>query len=431
MTVLTGHRLGALIADRTGRPALAHEAEVVGQVLPFRVTSHVADELVDWARAPDDPLYRLVMPHRALLAPADFAAVERSLRDGDRDRLRLVVDGLRERLDPHPAGRDAAGLRHHYPETLLVLPDQGRTCHGPCASCSRWPRFAGDPVRGRELGGPEALGDRLDRHPEITDVLFAGVPFAGGSGADPPDPPDPFELRTARLAPYVTALLDRPGVRTVRIVTRAVSRFPGRFLDAPDADDLLRLLQRVVASGRHLVLTLYVCHPRELRPAAARRALGRLAATGAVLRTRGAVLRRVNDDAALWARMWREQTALGLVPYGMLVERGGGVRRCFRLPLARVLEVHAEALRRVPGLAGRVCGPVMPTELGVLAVDGPVRLADGPAFVLRAVRTPDPALRGRVAYARFDPAARWWDELVPYGPGDRSLIPGEPLTPAE
>ncbi|MFD7966758.1 lysine 2,3-aminomutase [Streptomyces zaomyceticus] len=457
MNVFTGHRLGRLIADRTGQPALGHDAEIVGRVLPFRITSHVADELVDWSRAPDDPLYRLVMPHRDMLAPADFAAVEQTLRDGDRDRLRLVVDGLRERFDPHPGGRDDGDLRHTYPETLLVLPFQGRTCRAPCASCFRRPGSTGDPVRSRMPGGPEAMAAHLAHHPEITEVLLGG---------------DPFAVRTPLLDTYLAPLLDRPHVTTVRIRTETVSFRPQRFLDAPDADDLLRLLERVVASGRRLVLTLPISHPRELRPEATRRAVSRLRATGAVLRTEAPVVRHVNDDAGVWARMWRDQIALGLVPHALLAGyEEGPRRRSPGLSLARTLDVCTAAVRQVSGLrdglgdglgagtgigvgvgvgvgvGGRgggegegtepglrvpapvLRGPVMITGLGELAVEGIAHLDDGPAFALRALRTCDPALTGTVAYARFDPMATRWDELTPYGPRDRALIPGESLTP--
>ncbi|MFG2902968.1 lysine 2,3-aminomutase [Streptomyces zaomyceticus] len=463
MNVFTGHRLAGLIADRTGQPALGHDAEIVGRVLPFRITSHVADELVDWSRAPDDPVYRLVMPHRDMLAPADFAAVEQTLRDGDRDRLRLVVDGLRERFDPHPGGRDDGDLRHTYPETLLVLPFQGRTCGAPCASCFRRPRSTGDPARPRPLGGPEAMAAHLAHHPEITEVLLGG---------------DPFTVRTPLLDAYLAPLLDRPHVTTVRIRTESVSFRPQRFLDAPDADDLLRLLERVVASGRRLLLTLPISHPRELRPEATRRAVSRLIATGAVLRTEAPVVRHVNDDAGVWARMWRDQIALGLVPHALLAGyEEGPRRRSPGLSLARTLDVCTAAVRQVSGagagagagagdgvgeglrdrlgvgvgtgggLGGgagvgvggvesglRVSapvlrGPVMTTGLGELAVEGIAHLDDGPAFTLRALRTCDPALTGTVAYARFDPMATRWDELTPYGPRDRALIPGESLTP--
>ncbi|MEV4943891.1 lysine 2,3-aminomutase [Streptomyces zaomyceticus] len=449
MNVFTGHRLAGLIADRTGQPALGHDAEIVGRVLPFRITSHVADELVDWSRAPDDPVYRLVMPHRDMLAPADFAAVEQTLRDGDRDRLRLVVDGLRERFDPHPGGRGDGDLRHTYPETLLVLPFQGRTCGAPCASCFRRPRSTGDPERPRPLGGPEAMAAHLAHHPEITEVLLGG---------------DPFTVRTPLLAAYLAPLLDRPHVTTVRIRSESVSFRPQRFLDAPDAGDLLRLLERVVASGRRLLLTLPISHPRELRPEATRRAVSRLRATGAVLRTEAPVVRHVNDDAGVWARMWQDQIALGLVPHALLAGYEEGPRhRSPGLSLARTLDVCKAAVRQVSGagagdglgvsvgtgvgLGGGVRGgaggaepglrvpapvlrgPVMTTGLGELAVEGIAHLEGGPAFTLRALRACDPALTGTVAYARFDPMATRWDELTPYGPRDRTLIPGESLTP--
>ncbi|MFG3042428.1 KamA family radical SAM protein [Streptomyces sp. NPDC048330] len=421
MSSFTGQRLGRLIAERTGQPGLGHDAEVVGRVLPFKVSAHVVDELVDWDRAPDDPLYRLVMPHRDMLAPADFAAVEAALRDGDRVRLRLVVDGLRERLTPHPGGQlhlnvpeDGRGLRHRYPETLLVFPRQGQTCHGYCAYCFRWPQFTGDTERRQAVDGPGAADAYLAGHPEVTDVLLTGG--------------DPLVLRAELLDTYVAPLLARPHVRTVRMVTKAVSFAPERFLTAPDADDLLRLFERIVASGRHLALMLQVSHPRELHPEPARRALRRLRATGAVLRTQAPVVRHVNDDADVWARMWQEQVELGLVPYYMFVERDTGPRRYFGLPLARALAIHADAARRVSGLARTARGPVMSTELGKLVLDGVAHLPGGPAFALRALQARDPALVGTLAHARFDPAARWWDDLLPYGPRDRVLVPGKPLT---
>ncbi|WP_282695323.1 lysine 2,3-aminomutase [Streptomyces sp. CC208A] len=415
----TGRRLARLVADRTGRPELGHDAEVVARVLPFKVSAYVADVLVDWERGPDDPLYRLVVPHRDMLAPADFAAVEAALPD--HDRLCRVVTGIRERLDPGPdpgAATAAPGLQHTYPDTLLVLPPQGQTCHSYCGYCFRWAQFTGAPGARQAVEGPGTMCAHLDRHPGITDVLLTGG--------------DPLVMRAEALGRYLAPLTGRrryAHVRTVRIGTKAVSFQPERFLTAPDADELLRLLGGVVRSGRHLALMLHVTHPRELEPAPARRALRRLHATGAVLRTEAPVVRHVNDDPAVWARMWQEQVGLGLVPYSLFVARDTGPRRYYGLPLARALSVYADACRRVPGLAGSARGPVMVTELGELVVDGIARLPDGPAFALRALRTRDPALAGTLAHARFDPTAQWWSDLVPYGDHDRCLIPYRPPAP--
>ena len=53
---VSGDRLCRLVAERTGDTDLAHQARVVSAVLPFKVSSYVIDELIDWGKAPDDPI---------------------------------------------------------------------------------------------------------------------------------------------------------------------------------------------------------------------------------------------------------------------------------------------------------------------------------------------------------------------------------------
>ena len=56
-------------------PQLARLSEVerdamraVAAVLPFRVNRYVIDELIDWDRVPEDPMFRLTFPQRGMLA---------------------------------------------------------------------------------------------------------------------------------------------------------------------------------------------------------------------------------------------------------------------------------------------------------------------------------------------------------------------------
>ncbi|MGW8883725.1 KamA family radical SAM protein [Streptomyces sp. NPDC055749] len=416
LKVYTGKRLRRLVEERTADRELAHDVDIVGRVLPFKVSSYVADELIDWSRAPDDPLYRLVMPHRDMLAPTDFATVERAAALGP-EALRTTVADIRARLNPHPGGQlelnvpeDGWGLQHKYPETLLVFPRQGQTCHSYCAYCFRWPQFTGDSSQRQALTGPQVMTSHLDRHPEITDVLLTGG--------------DPLVMRTALLREYVDPLLDpsRRQVRTVRIGTKALSFAPQRFLEGPDADATLRLFEQVVSSGRHLALMLHVSHARELRTPAARAALARIRSTGAVLRTQAPAVRHVNDDAAVWADLWQTQVELGAVPYYMFVERDTGPRRYFGLPLARLVRIYQDAIRGVSGLARTARGPVMSTEIGKIVVDGVQELDQGPAFMLRILQARRPELVGQLVQARYDPLAEWWTELVPYAARDRPFF---------
>ena len=50
LRTFSGRRLRELVLDRTRDADLAHEVDVVSQVLPFKVSSYVADQLIDWKR---------------------------------------------------------------------------------------------------------------------------------------------------------------------------------------------------------------------------------------------------------------------------------------------------------------------------------------------------------------------------------------------
>ncbi len=423
LRTVSGRRLRELVLDRTGDFDLTHEVDVVSRVLPFKVSSYVVDELIEWDRAPDDAIYRLVFPHRDMLEPDDFAAIERALHSADQGKLRTAVEDVRDRLNPHPGdqitlnvphdeGINGWGLQHKYRETLLVFPRQGQTCHSYCGYCFRWAQFVGRSDLQLAVSGPEVMTDHLDLHPEITDVLLTGG--------------DPLVMRTELLRQYVEPLLqpEREHVQTVRIGTKALSYWPHRVLAGEEADGLLRLLEELVDAGKHVAMMLHLSHPAELATGTARRALRRLSSTGAVLRAQAPVVRHVNDDPDVWAQLWEGEVRHGVVPYYMFVERDTGARRYFGLPLARAFEIYRGAVQTVSGLGRTARGPVMSASPGKVIVDGVVELDRGPAFALRFLQARDPGLVGRPFHAVFDPHAQWWDELRPYGKHDQEFFQG-------
>jgi len=125
------------------------------------------------------------------------------------------------------------------------------------------------------------------------------------------------------------------------------------------------------------------------------------------------VIRRVNDDAELWAQMWRLQVALGAVPYYMFVERDTGPKNYFEVPRARALEIFTEAYRRVSGLARTVRGPSMSATPGKVLLDGEAQVGGERVFVLKFLQARDPFWVNRPFFARYDPNATWLRELVP------------------
>lgn len=418
---VSGERLCRLVGERTGAADLAHDARVVSAVLPFKVSSYVVDELIDWAKAPDDPIYRLTFPHRDMLETEHFELVEEAVLAGDKERIRQAVTKVQYALNPHPSNQlsmnvpqdndlDAWGLQHKYSETLLVFPRQGQTCHSYCGYCFRWAQFVDRPELKQAVPGPETMTNYLDGHPEVTDVLLTGG--------------DPLVMRTDLLASYLEPLLEpgREHVETIRIGTKALSFWPYRLLAGPEADSLLRLLERLTAAGKHVAMMLHLSHAAELQTDAVREALSRLSSTGAVLRAQAPVVQHVNDDPQTWADLWQAEVRNRVVPYYMFVERDTGARRYYGLPLARAAEIYRGAMQRVSGVGRTARGPVMSATPGKVAIDGVVELDRGPAFALRMLQARRPELVGRPFYAAYDPHAEWWDELRPYGARDREFF---------
>lgn len=387
------------------------EMRVVATVLPFRTNHYVLGRLIDWTRAPDDAMYQLTFPQRGMLPERDYERVAAALASGDEDRLRRLVRDVRRGLNPHPDGQrnnvprtegsEVAGVQHKYRETVLVFPSGGQTCHAYCSFCFRWPQFVGQADWRFATDQSHRFADYIRGQPDVTDVLITGG--------------DPLVLSAARLALYLEPFLGHSceHVTSIRIGTKALAYWPFRFLSDHDADDLLRLFERIVLSGRHLALMAHYTHPVELSTDEAQLALARVRSVGAEVRTQAPIVRHVNDDPLVWARLWREQVRLGCVPYYMFVPRETGANRYYQVPLDRALRVFEEAYAAVSGLGRTARGPVMSTEMGKVLVDGRTEVGGVPCFVLKVLQARDPALVGKIALAQLDPTATWLTDLVP------------------
>ena len=387
--------------------------QVVAQVLPFRVNNYVIDHLIAWDDVPHDPIFRLVIPQPEMLAPEHFVHIANLLRSGaDKQIIRAAAEEIHLQLNPHPAGQTTVnvprigneylqGAQHKYHETLLFFPSQGQTCHSYCTFCFRWAQF----VENRELRisarEVATLHEYLQSHHELTDLLITGG--------------DPLVMKASRLGEYLRPLTapEFEHVRNIRIGTKALTFWPYRFVTDPDADDLLRLLSDLRRDGKHVAIMAHFEHGREMEGPVVREAVRRILETGAVIRTQAPVLRHINDDAEVWASMWRKQVHLGMIPYYMFVERDTGARRYFELPLARAYRIYQGAIRQVSGLARTARGPSMSAYPGKVEIQGIAEMDGEKVFVLRFIQARDPAWVQRPFFAKYDPEATWLDQLQP------------------
>jgi len=379
------------------------EMRVVSSVLPFRVNQYVIDQLIDWERVPEDPIYQLTFPQRGMLAPEMYERMASLLRrNPGKAEVQALARELRAELNPHPAGQmqmnipldDAGnrlnGLQHKYRETVLFFPSQGQTCHSYCTFCFRWAQFVGDKSLRMASTEATALHRYLEQHHEVSDLLITGG--------------DPMVMKTKHLVAYLEPLLESrfAHVQTIRIGTKALTFWPQRFVSDEDADDLIRLFERLVAAGKHLAIMAHYNHWQELRTDIAHRAIARLRDIGAEIRAQGPLLAHINDRADDWARLWREQVRLGIVPYYMFVERDTGARAWFEVPLARAWAIYREAMQRVSGLGRTARGPSMSAGPGKVEIQGVTEIQGERVFVLRFIQARNPDWVQRPFFSRYD-----------------------------
>ena len=385
---------------------------VVSAVLPFRTNSYVIENLIDWDRVPDDPVYRIVFPQKGMLEDDDFQRIaDLALREAPGQELAAAE--IRARLNPHPAhqqelnipredGRVFEGIQHKYRETVLFFPSRGQTCHAYCTFCFRWAQFVGDKELKISSKADLDLHRYLAAHPDVSDLLITGG--------------DPMVMKTRVIERYLRPLIQDPKLghlQTIRFGTKALTFWPHRFVHDADADDLLRLFEDIVQSGRHVAIMAHFNHWQEMRTDVVREAIRRIRGTGAEIRSQAPLLAGINDAPGVWARMWREQVRLGIIPYYMFVERDTGPRQYFEVPLVRCQEIYRGAVQQVSGLGRTVRGPSMSATPGKVEILGVQEVAGEKVICLRFLQGRNPDWVGRPFFAKFDPAATWLDQLQP------------------
>lgn len=400
-------------------PELQEAVQVVSHVLPFRVNAYVLEELIDWDKVPDDPIYRLTFPHRDMLPAQEYEQLrELVLYKKDEAATAKLVHAIRMRMNPHPAGQmthnvprvnDAPlkGLQHKYKETVLFFPSSGQTCHAYCTFCFRWPQFVGMDDMKFDARECSELVSYLEVHPDVTDVLITGG--------------DPMIMNTRSLAEFLEPLLEPnlAHIQNIRIGTKSVAYWPQRFVSDKDSDDLMRLFEKVVRSGKNLAIMGHYNHAVELRHPIAQQAVKRIVGTGATLRMQGPLIRHINEDPKSWAELWTTGVRLGAIPYYMFVERDTGPRDYFALPLARAHQIFQEAYSMVSGLSRTVRGPSMSAFPGKVVIDGVVTINGEKLFALQFLQARNPEWVRRPFFAKYDPDATWLDHLKPAFGRDR------------
>jgi len=390
------------------------EMEVVANVLPFKANNYVIEQLIDWNNIPNDPIFVLTFPQKEMLLPTHYEQMASALKSGaDKKAIQELANEIRLQLNPHPAGqlelnvptlKDGTklyGMQHKYNETCLFFPSQSQTCHAYCTFCFRWPQFVGMDEIKFATNEVEQLVQYIREHQEISDVLFTGG--------------DPMIMKAKMFRTYIDTLLeaDLPNLKTIRIGTKALAYWPYKFLTDDDADETLAIFEEVTNKGLHLAFMAHFNHHKELSTGAVKAAIKRVRETGSEIRTQSPLLAHINDDADMWAEMWRQQVQLGCIPYYMFVVRDTGAQHYFGIPLVKAHEIFRNAYKQVSGLGRTVKGPSMSATPGKVLVDGVATINGKKIIVLKFLQGRNPDWVSKSFFAEFDESAIWLDDLKP------------------
>jgi lysine 2,3-aminomutase len=179
----------------------------------------------------------------------------------------------------------AEGLTHRYP--TKVLAELLATCPQYCGHCTRMDLVGNDVPGVKKLRFVlpqqpryEAMLDYVRRTPTVRDVVVSGGDIAN--------------LPMTQLEPFVSALLDIPSIRDVRLASKGLAALPQHFLQDAVLAGLERLARKAFERGVDLAFHTHVNAAQQVTPLLGK-AVRRLLAIGfRDVRNQGVLLRGVN-----------------------------------------------------------------------------------------------------------------------------------------
>ena len=250
---------------------------------------------------PADPLLRQVLP----------------ITDEDRRVPGFDLDAVGD-----GAANAGTGILHKYTGRALLVATGSCAVH--CRYCFR--RHYPYAEQTAAANHWQSAIDFLRADPGISEVLLSGG--------------DPLSLATAKLAELTDALRDLPSLRRLRLHTRLPVVLPERVDTA--------LVNWISGLPWPVSVVIHANHGNEIDADVAR-ALRRLRDAGAVLLNQSVLLRGVNDDARVLARLSEQLFDAGVLPYYLhQLDRVAGVAH-FEVDDARARALHSDLQSMLPG----------------------------------------------------------------------------------
>jgi lysine 2,3-aminomutase len=238
-------------------------------------------------------------------------------RDPVRRYMLPAIGDRREDWPSHPrAQRDSLheaemwvvqGLTHRYPSKVLA--ELLATCPQYCGHCTRMDLVGNDVPQVEKHRFDIEQKDRyaqilgyLNKTPSVRDVVVSGGDIAN--------------LPIQVLEPFVSALMDVPNIRDIRLATKGLMGIPQHFLQDNVLAGLDRLAKKSVERGVDLAIHTHVNHVQQATPLVGRVVRKLLDMGFRDVRNQGVLLRGVNDSPkALLELCFRLLDDVKIMPY--------------------------------------------------------------------------------------------------------------------
>lgn len=223
------------------------------------------------------------------------------------------------------------GLQHKYKTTALLLATN--SCAMYCRHCFR-KRLVG--LSNQEvLSNFEKAVSYIKDHKEINNILITGG--------------DAFFLPTNIIKFFMETLSKIEHIDFIRFGTRLPVVLPDRIIQD---DELLEALEHYSKMKQVYIVTQFN-HPRELTNKSVE-GIYKLKKAGVIINNQTVLLKGVNDDPNVLAKLMNDLVKYGVNPYYLFQCRPvKGVKHSFQVPLLKGVKIVEEAKKSLSGHSKR------------------------------------------------------------------------------
>ena len=286
-------------------------------------------------RAPDAERIREISERYPICIPPYYLGLI-NMEDPMDPIRRICIPGMQELSDSGHEDQSGEssntvlqGMQHKYRQTALILTTN--QCSMYCRFCFR-KRMVGCSQDEMASHIPDMVR-YVSEHPEINNVLLSGG--------------DALINSNQVIEEYLKAFSEVPSLDFIRIGTRTPVVLPMRIYEDTE---LLDILKRYSARKQILIVT-HFNHPHEITEQAVR-AVKALMACGLTVRNQTVLLKGVNDDPDILAKLMNRLVSVGVIPYYVFQCRPArGAVDEFQIPLRRASAIVENAKKKMSGQA--------------------------------------------------------------------------------